>query len=160
MYTLKRYAIAGVFGAATFLMAVPTAMAQEGEGEGAGPAVDFCQDFRELLENDLLTGLDEEVATFLGLLLPSRADINGSFFIDDSSGELRFDVSGNGVPDAGNELGLLAALLNDPSFNSGPVTHGLATLAWENNLAQLQEDIGPDLFFLRNGNCRGYSPGT
>lgn len=117
------------------------------EVEMADVVVDFCRAFKQVHENPLLQGLDPEFAAFVELLNPATADLNGSFEVDTSGGVLKIDVKGNGMPDAANELGLLAQFLNHPesvSIASGSAIadHGAVLAAWTANLAQLDRDIG------------------
>ncbi|OQC07808.1 MAG: hypothetical protein BWX80_00838 [Candidatus Hydrogenedentes bacterium ADurb.Bin101] len=129
---------------------------QEEEGEtepeeekASGTAVvDFCQAFTQVHENPLLQGLDPEFAAFVELLNPATADLNGTFDVNTSGGKLKIEIKGNGVPDAANELGLLARFLNGPesvslAAGSAVPDHETALAAWRTNLAQLDRDIGP-----------------
>lgn len=120
----------------------------EGEGEPVELVADFCQAFGLVFENPLLQGLDPEFAAFVNLLNPATADLNGTFNVDNSGGTLTIEVTGNGILDAANELGLLAHLMNHPDpFLSGIRTTVLnredVVAAWQANLAQLDQDIGP-----------------
>lgn len=118
------------------------------EEEVVNVVVDFCRAFKQVHENPLLQGLDPEFAAFVELLNPATADLNGTFDVDTSGGTLKINVRGNGMPDAANELGLLAQFLNHPesvSIASGSAmpVHGAVLAAWTANLAQLDRDIGP-----------------
>ncbi len=119
------------------------------EKEAHRPAVvDFCQAFTQVHENPLLQGLDPEFAAFVELLNPATADLNGTFNVNTSGGALKMEIKGNGMPDAANELGLLARFLNDPASvslaaGSAVPEHAEALAAWKANLAQLDQDIGP-----------------
>lgn len=120
----------------------------EGEGEPVVVVVDFCDAFQQLVDNPLLQGLDPEFAAFVELLNPATADLNGTFNVDSSGGALSMTVTGNGILDAANELGLLACILNHPEpFRSGirstVLSREQALAAWQVNLAQLNADIGP-----------------
>ncbi len=118
----------------------------EGEGEPVVKVVDFCEAFQQIYENPLLQGLGQEFAAFIELLNPATADLNGAFYVD-TSGGMSITVTGNGMLDAANELGLLAHLLNHPyPFRSGirstVISRDQAMTAWLANLAQLNKDIG------------------
>lgn len=119
----------------------------EGEGEPEVKVVDFCEAFQQVYENPLLQSLDPEFAAFVELLNPATADLNGDFYVDTSSG-MSIMVTGNGMLDSVNELGLLGHLLNHPEpFHSGirstVIGRDEALTAWLANLAQLNRDIGP-----------------
>jgi len=127
---------------------------EEEENHGASEAkpndavVDFYQAFKQVHENPLLQGLDPAFAAFVELLNPATADLNGAFDVNTSGGTLKIDVKGNGIPDAANELGLLARLLNHPGdfpcgIKSPALNHGNALAAWKANVEQLDRDIGP-----------------
>ena len=120
----------------------------EGEGEPVELVADFCQAFGLVFENPLLQGLDPEFAAFVNLLNPATADLNGTFNVDNSGGALAIEVTGNGILDAANELGVLAHLMNHPDpFLSGIRTTVVncedVVAAWQANLLQLDRDIGP-----------------
>lgn len=125
----------------------------EGEYEGEGEedpevnVVNFCEAFQQVYENPLLQSLDPQFAAFVELLNPATADLNGAFYVD-TSGGMSITVTGNGMLDAANELGLLSHLLNHPEpFISGirstVIGRDEALAAWLANLAQLNRDIGP-----------------
>lgn len=119
----------------------------EGEGEPPITIVDFCQAFQQVYENPLLQGLSPEFAAFIELLNPETADLNGTFSVDTSGGIVSLTVEGNGMPDAANELGLFARLLNCPEpfpagIRSTMVSRDEALAVWQANLAQLNADIG------------------
>jgi len=77
-----------------------------------------------------------EFLSFLsGTELIDAIDLNGDF-------QVRAGVlipSGNGVPDAANELGLLERILNDTTFDNGVLNHQQVKEAWNANLAQMKE---------------------
>lgn len=116
--------------------------------ESPAAVVDFCRAFRQVHENPLLQGLDPEFAAFVELLNPETADLNGVFNVDTSGDTLSIKVTGNGIKDAANELGLLARLLNCPEPVSDNTTgavpdHAKILAVWKANRAQLDRDIGP-----------------
>jgi hypothetical protein len=130
----------------------------DGEGEAAGegegqtgvcaPApivVDFCADFQRVRNNSLLRQLDAEFQPLVAKLDPAVADINGIYFVDISDlTEPIIEVQGNGILDAGNELALVQAILADPCYDNGRVTHAQLRAAWNANRKQLLEkQIGP-----------------
>jgi hypothetical protein len=126
----------------------------EDEGEGEPPAptvVDFCTAFYSVYTNPLLQGLDPEFAAFIELLNPLIADVNGTFSVDMSDGGLNLSVSGNGIPDAANELGLLGYVLNNPSQfppnkgRSAVLNHDTLHAAWIANRNRIKADIGTGL---------------
>ena len=103
---------------------------------------DFCEDYYELVQNPSLQGLSSDVAALVHQLYPSVADINGSFYVDDSGPNLVLQVHGNGILDAGDELRLIATILNDPNFDNGVLTHAMVQQAWDANFCQLFNDMG------------------
>ena len=123
-------------------------VASEGEGEGEGEEeVDFCMAFGQVATNSLLGQVGEEYGDLIALLEPVAADINGPFHVDISDDQnYVIDVSGNGMLDAGSELGPLARILADPSFDNGVLTHTQVHAAWQHNWDQLlYGNIGPTL---------------
>lgn len=125
-------------------------VAVEGEGEGEGEVgeeIDFCTAFGQVSTNVLIGQVGEEYSDLLALLDPVVADINGSFYVDISDPQNHvIDVVGNGLLDAGSELGLLARILAEPGFDNGVLTHGQVRAAWEHNWDQLlYGNIGPVL---------------
>ena len=62
-----------------------------------------------------MTSLAAEVADFAFLVQCLNMDINGPLDL-----EAEIPVTGNGIPDASYELGILAAVLNDLSQRSMP----------------------------------------
>ena len=101
----------------------------------------------EPLRPQIEAARERENAAFVELLNPATADLNGNFYVDTSSG-MSIMVTGNGMLDSANELGLLGHLLNHPEpFHSGirstVIGRDEALTAWLANLAQLNRDIGP-----------------
>ncbi|HNR31394.1 MAG TPA: immunoglobulin domain-containing protein, partial [Candidatus Hydrogenedentes bacterium] len=121
-------------------------VASEGEGEGEGE-VDFCVAFAQVSMNALLGQVGDEYGALLALLDPAIADINGPFHVDLADDQnYVIDVTGNGLLDAGSELGLLSAILSDAEFDNGVLTHSQARAAWDHNWNQLLNgNIGPVL---------------
>ncbi len=125
----------------------------EGEGEGGGEGegeltpidVDFCLAFSQVRNNPLLGQIGDQYQDLLDRLDPAMADINGTFNVD-LEGPIIIEVNGNGILDAANELGLLAFILGDPSFNNGVLSHEQVRYAWEQNTEQLiNKNIGAPL---------------
>lgn len=78
---------------------------------GANGNYDFCA-YADTIFCSLspLTGLLPEVADFAFLVQCINMDLNGPLDL-----EAEIPVTGNGIPDAAYELGVLAAILNDPA---------------------------------------------
>ncbi len=124
------------------------ATGNEGEDEGENEvAVDFCVAFTQVSKNPLLGQAGEEYSDLVALLDPIVADVNGPFHVDLSDDEnYIINVAGNGMLDAGSELGLLARILGDASFDNGVLRHEQVHAAWEHNWDQLlNENVGPVL---------------
>ncbi|MBI1320316.1 MAG: hypothetical protein GC168_15420 [Candidatus Hydrogenedens sp.] len=76
-----------------------------------------------------------EFLSFLGdLEAIDFIDINGDFTVRAGA----VIPTGNGVPDAANELGLLERILNDPNFDNGVLNHQQVKDAWDKNLEQMR----------------------
>lgn len=101
-----------------------TAQAETPVVKQAG-SINACDFFDNIDFLSFLSGTD----------LIDAIDLNGDF-------EVRLGAlipSGNGVPDAANELGLLERILNDPTFDNGVLNHQQVKEAWDANLAQMKE---------------------
>jgi len=139
--------------AALALLAAPGAKAQTPcttpcMAGDAPPDIVFCDTFVNtidaIINGDLGELLPPEFASFLNFLDPDLADINGPFRIDDSGDALIIEIFGNGILDASNELGLISAILNDPTFDNGVLTHAEVLAAWQANYCQIRADVGND----------------
>ncbi|MBI1319592.1 MAG: S8 family serine peptidase [Candidatus Hydrogenedens sp.] len=122
----------------------------DGEGTNGGCAVspitlNFCDDFNKVQSNGIFQQLDEELQPLVALLDPATADINGIYFVDiNDLQQPIIQIQGNGLLDAGNELALIQAILADPCFDNGRVTHQQVRAAWLHNKNQLlNKQVGP-----------------
>lgn len=128
---------------------------EEGEGELDPITVNFCSAFHKVVTNKLLNYLGTEYRYLIDMLQPDAADINGSFDID-IGGPISIAVNGNGIKDAANELGLLARILADSSFDNGVLSYAQVRHAWDQNWAQLiNKNIGTPLSTLLPGMVPG-----
>ncbi len=98
-----------------------------------------------------LAGLAPEVANFANLVACFQADINGPV---NPNAEL--PVAGNGMVDGQFELGVLAAVLNDPTFNVNGVTYDDVVADFSANYAFLNNLIWEA---LRNASFKGEDKG-
>ncbi len=140
--------------------------AVEGEGEGfpegepsLGIDVDFCALFDSAFQSAPMnpdgttegegaggpTPVAEAVATLLRRLDPAVADANGTFFFEPADADLVLNVTGNGILDPANELGLLRRILAEPAFNNGVLRHEDVRAVWEMNRETYREDYLGDL---------------
>ena len=98
-----------------------------------------------------LAALAPEVANFANLVACFQADINGPVNPD-----AELPVAGNGMLDGQFELGVLAAVLNDPSFNVNGVTYDDVVADFTDNYAFLSDLIWEA---LRNAELKGGEKG-
>ena len=82
-----------------------------------------------------LAGAIPEIALFAGLVMCETADINGQPIEDEPY------VQPNGMLDGEYELGLIAAVLNNPAFDQNGLTHAATLAAYDNNFNLLKTTI-------------------
>ncbi|MFM1920200.1 MAG: Carboxypeptidase regulatory-like domain [Candidatus Hydrogenedentota bacterium] len=99
------------------------------EAEPPAPKQGIVVDFCNLIE-------DTEFLDFLNGAVGDRdlLDVNGTVTIEDGVPR----VTGNGMPDLSVEFGLLEAILADPQFDNGVLSHAGVRAAWTANLAQMR----------------------
>jgi hypothetical protein len=111
--------------------------------------LNLCNNFNAIVNNPLLGDLDPEFSSFISLLDPNQADINGQFAIDDSGDSLVVQLQGNLMKDVVVELRALERIANNPDLfpEDGPTVYSNADVvaAWNANTAQIEADVGPDL---------------
>lgn len=108
--------------------------------------LDLCNSFNKLINNPLLGDLDEEFKSFISLLNPDRADINGKFDINDSGDSLSVQLEGDLMKDVTSQMGAMMRIGNRPAdFPVGGSTvysNADVAAAWNANKAQIRADLG------------------
>ncbi|HEX72439.1 MAG TPA: hypothetical protein ENN65_03890, partial [Candidatus Hydrogenedentes bacterium] len=82
-----------------------------------------------------LSGAVPEIAMFAGLVMCETADINGEPIEEEPY------VQPNGMLDGEYELGVIAAVLNNPAFNQNGLTHADTLAAFDNNFTILKTTV-------------------
>ena len=115
------------------------------------PSTDYCADYQRVLDNPAIGMIPPEFAWILDLFAPPLSDVNGMSTIDVTGEDIVADIHGNGMRDCGCELGLVAAVADDPLLDlsaTGGITYAIFNHAWKSNDATLAACIGEEYWPL------------
>ncbi len=149
---VDRTVLNGTFDAMDYF-ASPILQVQDGDGQfdycatfvsiiDPSFSYDFCTQLALAVSDVNLPGLDPRLDALLAAFSDfATADVNGSFVLTRSFGDVDLVVEANGIPDVSNELALLQTILQTPGFDNGVLDHATVVAAYAANREQILRSV-------------------